>query len=95
MALGPLAKKKIGLHMRRARVLAGMSRRRHLRAALVGKRALAAKAKGHHLLEARLMKRALRLKAMAVRAGVRAVFNRARIVQIRRAHRLHAQKHAG
>lgn len=80
--LGPIAK-RIAFNRRAARRLHRVALRRHLRAALLGRRALAAKARGHNVRAVRLLRRALRLKAAAVRARVRARTHRLRIVQLR------------
>jgi hypothetical protein len=84
--------KRIAFHRRAARRLARVALRRHLRAALVGRRALAAKAKGHHVRARRLLRRALRLKAAAVRARVRAGKHLRRIFLVRAARRVHLHR---
>ena len=79
---------RIAAHRRRANRFTRVSKRRHLRAAKLARLALRAKGNGNHLRAGNLLKRALRVKAGAARAGLRARFNRRRIVQIRRARRL-------
>jgi hypothetical protein len=87
--------RRIMMHRRRAMRLRRVARRRHLIAAVIARRALMAQRSGHPRVARRLLMRALRVKAWAVRAMLRSRFNRRRIAQIRRARRLHAQRHAG
>ena len=84
--------KRIAFNRRAARRLRRVSLRRHLRAAVLGRLALAAKTRGHNLRARRLMKLALVMKAAAVRARMRARLHHLRIVRLRAARRLHAQK---
>ena len=86
---------RIIFHRKAASRLRKVAMRRHLGAAQIAKRALLASRRGHHLRARKLLKRALRLKALAARAGVRSRIHRLRIVQIRRALRLRAQRRAG
>jgi hypothetical protein len=86
---------RIVFHRKAANRLRRVATRRHLGAAWIAKRAMLANRRGHHLRARKLLRRALRLKALAARAGVRSRIHRLRIVQIRRALRLRAQRRAG
>ena len=94
MALG-LLQKRIRLNRRRAARLRRVAVRRHFLAAVLGRRALVAKRKGHHVRARILMRRALRVKAMAARAGIRAIIIRVRIARLRRRRARRLAHHQG
>jgi hypothetical protein len=88
---GPIAR-KIARHLRAARRLRRASLRRHLLAAVIGRRALAAKAKGRHAIAARRLRRALMMKAAAARAASR---RRGHLLAIVRLRQQRAKQRAG
>jgi|SwirhirootsSR3_FD_contig_31_7362922_length_586_multi_4_in_0_out_0_1 hypothetical protein len=94
MAVGRFATRIAFLRVTANR-LRSVALRRHFRAALLARRALVAKQNGHHLRARNLLRRALMMKAAAARAGVRSRIHRMRIVKIRQARRLRAQRQAG